>query len=543
MDLKHIIPQQRRRVYGPSLDIQYSVDKTNVPRVGPTPTFTRASSGTFVNENRRIVGKTTSTTSLNPASVAVGGVAVFTVPSGSVVGWLNDSVVSVMVDSDGNDQIGSEAHITGTLIHKSDTTITLLVTSKVGTTTLSSWFVSYRGQRIDHDPTTGRCLGSLVEEARTNLFPQSEGFNVNTVWTIARLVSQPVANTEISPDNTQSAEKLIPTTENNDHRIDKPTTSTVVSGTVYSHSVFAKASGYTGFGFGFGSSPVVLARFSLVGSGSVTFQASGSTATITSYPNGWYRCTMSIVASVSGARSYLFVGKDGNTFTYAGDGTSGIILWGAQLEAGSIATSYIPTTVISAARSADVPTISGNSFSNFYNQNQGSFIANYDRSTSSGGGTKFNWMLLAAYNPLSSTTYNIINATPTSDARTIYRHSGTDVYGPVPSLSANGTLVKIGYGYQSSNFATTKNGSLVATGTQEIPVPSTFDRVDFGFSNNGNFGAASTQYLNGHINSIRYYRNRLTNTQLQTETAIVSDTIVYNGMPIWYNGGEIIETT
>lgn len=529
MDLKHVIPQQRRRTFGPSLDIQYSVDRSDVPRVGPTPVFTRASSGTFVNENRRIVGKTTSTTSLNPASVPVGGVAVFAVPSGSVVGWLNNSVVSVMVDSDGNDQIGSEAHVTGTLLHKTNTAITLLVASKVGTATVSSWFVSYRGQRIDHDPATGRCLGTLIEEGRTNLYSRSENFS-DAAWGKTRSTVQSGFS---DPSGGTAAFKLIEdTTASNTHTL---TNGTTPPATAHTLSVFAKKGERTWIVLRLGGNNT----FFNLDNGTIA-AGSVNSPTITNFGNGWYRCT---VTSSAGTQGQFWLATNSTTTSYTGDGTSGLFIWGAQLEAGLNATSYIPTTATSVARSAEVPTISGGEFSRFYNQTEGTFIVNYDRSITSGGGTKFNWMVLAAYNPASSSTYNVIVATTTADARTIYRNSGTDVYGPVPSLSAAGTLVKIGYRYQSGSFITTKNGSVVSTGTGTIPAISTFDRIDFGFSNNGSFGASSIQYLNGHINSIRYYRNPLSNAQHQTLTAIVTETIVFNGVPIWYNGEGLIETT
>lgn len=531
MDLKHIIPQQRRRTYGPSLDIQYSVDRSDVPRVGPTPTFTRASSGTFVNENRRIVGKTTSTTSLNPANVAVGGIAIFAVPSGSVVGWLNNSVVSVMVDSDGNDQIGSEAHVTGTLIHKTDTAITLLVTSKAGTATVSSWFVSYRGQRIAHDPATGKCLGLLNEGARTNLYPRSAGFSEGATWSIIRLVSQPVADTEMSPDGTQSAEKLIPTTENNDHRIDRASTAAVVANTAYSFSVFAKASGYTGFGFGFGSSPTVLVRFSLVGSGSVTFQATGYTAAITPYPDGWYRCTVSFTSPATGTRSYLIVGQDGNTFSYAGDGTSGIILWGAQLEAGTRASSYIPTTAASTTRAEDVSSISGTAFTRFYNPVESTvfFNAKTIENTYNGG-----YVFLSSDRTICSFGTDFNPSAP--------RVSSYVVQGPSFAYAANFNFTvspfvfnKNALAVRQDDFASSVNGSAASTDNSGIfpSLPITSLRI----------GTNGGQPMFGHVSSLRYHRNRFPTAQLQTLSAIVSETIVFNGVPIWYNGEGLIETS
>ena len=49
-----------------------------------------------------------------------------------------------------------------------------------------------------------------------------------------------------------------------------------------------------------------------------------------------------------------------NIPSYQGDGTSGIYIWGAQLEEGSYATSYIPTNGGTATRLADVCNGAGN---------------------------------------------------------------------------------------------------------------------------------------------------------------------------------------
>ena len=71
------------------------------------------------------------------------------------------------------------------------------------------------------------------------------------------------------------------------------------------------------------------------------------------------------------------------TVTYDGNGTSGIYLWGAQLEEGAFPSSYIPTTTAAATRSADVASITGTAFSGWYRQDEGTF---YGEATGLSGG-------------------------------------------------------------------------------------------------------------------------------------------------------------
>jgi hypothetical protein len=59
--------------------------------------------------------------------------------------------------------------------------------------------------------------------------------------------------------------------------------------------------------------------------------------------------------------------------SYQGDGTSGVYIWGAQFEAGSVATSYIPTSGSTVTRAADDLVITGSAFTNFYNQSEGTW--------------------------------------------------------------------------------------------------------------------------------------------------------------------------
>ena len=527
MDLKHVIPQQRRRTYGPSFDIAFSTDKSNVSRVGPNPVFSRASSGTFVNENGRIVGKTRSTTSLNPASVPVGGVAVFAVPSGSVVGWLNNSVVSVMEDTDGDDQIGAQRHVTGTLIHKTDTAITLLVTSKSGTTTLSSWFVSYRGLRNDHNPATGLCLGALIEESRTNNVTQSGSMNL---WTGAGGSTRAVSTVD-SPDGNKAT---IGTSGGSSFggiiaRSISSFTSTI--GTQYTASCFIKKDNWRYVSIDFAALRPAGPTVPFFDLDTLTFNANGSTTTglITSYPNGWYRLAVSGAATSAISTVIDIILTTSTGVTNASVGGLVAYIWGAQLEAGPAATSYIPTTAAATIRSADVYGVSGTDFSRFYNQPEGTLFASGIVDTVGVG------ILFPTFLNLNDGTANnriVLGSTNSGGAavRPIIANSGSTIYNQSIGTVSAGQSRKVALAYKASGFMAAANSQLATAGTTGSP-PSGLNRADI-----------NSSFFVGTISAIRYYHNRLSNTQLQALTATISEPIVYNGVAIWYNGVGLIET-
>jgi hypothetical protein len=109
---------------------------------------------------------------------------------------------------------------------------------------------------------------------------------------------------------------------------------------------------------------------------------------VTNVGDGWYRVsvTASAISTASTSPQIRIVDNPaGPLTTYTGDGTSGIFLWGAQLEAGAFPTSYIPTTTATVTRSADVASIGSSAFSGFYNQIEGTFFADARTQQSASG--------------------------------------------------------------------------------------------------------------------------------------------------------------
>jgi hypothetical protein len=222
--------------------------------------------------------------------------------------------------------------------------------------------------RFDHNPTTGESLGLLVEEARTNTLLQSNQFD--TSWTLdtgnptISLVSQ------TAPDGGAQSWKLTEGTSTGFQDIFQTGVSNSSGSSVY--SVYAKAAERFKLSLRESTSTGTIALFDL-SAGSVVVVAGGGTpsptATITPVKNGWYRCSVRFNQSTTSNRTFrIFVVEDaettanGSIASRTGDGTSGLYLWGAQLEAGAFPTSYIPTVAATVTRAADVASITGSNF-------------------------------------------------------------------------------------------------------------------------------------------------------------------------------------
>jgi hypothetical protein len=230
-----------------------------------------------------------------------------------------------------------------------------------------------------------------------------------------------------------------------------------------------------------------------------------SSTTVTSIGNGWWRIAMTYTYTTTGNTAvFCALSDDSQTYTYTGNGTSGIYIWGAQLEAGAFATSYIPTEASQVTRAADVAVMTGTNFSSWYNQSEGTIYIDYiERALSATHQTVYisSGVSTERVNPG-------INSSNVLDGQIIT--GGVDNFGGnTPSVSAG--MNKIALAFSLNNAGISLNGSTVTTDSS-VALPISVSQMNIGAT------AASSQFLNSTIERIVYYPYRVSNEVLQKMT-------------------------
>jgi len=294
--------------------------------------------------------------------------------------------------------------------------------------------------RFDHNPATGESLGLLIEEQRTNLLTYSEQFD-NAYWGKDGTAVTPNAAT--APDGTLTAGLLYTITSGIASVYSNLGT---VSSAFYTTTVYLKSAGFT-WASVYGPQGNISAFFNLI-AGTVGTVGAGLTASISSVGNGWYRCSVTQTATY--ASFYVLPADANGTLTSTASGTSGIFIWGAQLEQGSFPTSYIPTTTAAVTRATDAASITGANFSSWYNQSAGAIFMDYKRSLYVGNGYPIPWIIR------DSVPGNYINGILIyGEAGNIYDRLGGTNIETTPAVTLPNPL-----GRTDKNVATFTNGSL-----------------------------------------------------------------------------------
>ena len=178
--------------------------------------------------------------------------------------------------------------------------------------------------RYGYDPVTGEALGLLIEEQRTNLVTYSMQ-SAMAGWDKTGVSA--LANTIISPAGDLTGGTVTVSTAAQS-AISKSVT--LVVGVVYTTSVYVKAGNTNVVTIRLGRGPTFLAGADIT---------LGTSAEAVHVGNGWYRCTIISTAS-DGTNGAVLVYPGGRITQSVGNY---VYIWGAQCEAGSFPTSYIPT--------------------------------------------------------------------------------------------------------------------------------------------------------------------------------------------------------
>ena len=190
--------------------------------------------------------------------------------------------------------------------------------------------------------TTLTAQTEVLKGTGQNLFLQSQTFN-NASWTKNNASITTAATT--APDSTNTGQKLVEDSATSLHYVSQ---SPVIVGSTITVSVYAKQSERTRLLIRENSNTGAYSVFD-VSTGSVITNSGIATGSIVSVGNGWYRCSITATFTASGSTNFgIFLMPNAGTLfadaTYAGNGTSGLFIWGSQLEIGSVLNTYIPTT-------------------------------------------------------------------------------------------------------------------------------------------------------------------------------------------------------
>ena len=348
--------------------------------------------------------------------------------------------------------------------------------------------------RIDFTDANGALL---LESQRTNTITYSNDFSNG--W--AYFDSSTVANELISPSGALDASKFIEGSGSSIKRIINLSQS-IVSGNNYTFSIFAKKGERDFITLTNSTGAIdVTTTFDLT-NGTVT-SGSGSIESLT---NGWFRCSRSFTAAATVTSNYIaqaFI-NNGSGISYTGDGTSGIYIYGAQIEQGSYATSYIPTQGSAVTVVADV--CSQTPPSGIIGQTEGTVYAEVKIN-----GLKNSNTIVTLHNG-SFSEYLVIAGNLSGNINAYIFAGGVQQAGIFAGIYAVDSFVKCAMAYKQNDVAFYINGVLI--GTDSSATMASTSIFDVGSISFGNYT------LQGSVKQAQLYNTRLSNAELIALTTI-----------------------
>jgi len=363
--------------------------------------------------------------------------------------------------------------------------------------------------RLNYDLLNGKvvnCPHYLLEPARTNLITYSEDFS-QSYWVKS---GSSVASGFVSPKGDLSAFKLVESSTTSTHELEVIGTAVVAD--KYTISLFAKAGER-------GKLQVKLRNY-FAGDPRVIFDLENGTfeqnvqaiGSMTLLSNGFYKCTFTTVLNaIAGGNAILNVNlvDEANQTSYTGDGTSGVYIYGAQLEQGTYPTSYIPTNGTAITRAAETADGSGNAAT--FNDSEGVLMAEISANETSNASDR---RVISLSDTTNSNRLYISFDDEYNKLNIFIIVGGTVVTTSNVDISNQNLFNKISVKYKSGSSSIYVNGFLVES------FNNTFSGGNFTtlkFNNRG-----SGEYFYGNTRELQYFDSALTDAQLETLTSWTS---------------------
>jgi hypothetical protein len=365
--------------------------------------------------------------------------------------------------------------------------------------------------RLDY--TNGSCPSILVEPQRTNLLTYSEQFN-DASWISTATIT---ANTTIAPDGNLSADTF---TDSTNAFLDVRKVITITANSTNTASFFVKKT--TGALTNYPGVAILLTGVSTrvdygiinTTTGAVIRDSSSNINSITystqSYGDYWRVITTFTDNQSNLACTFILypaISTNGTTINANAQGSN--IFWGSQFEAGSYATSYIPTTSASVTRNADVIRKTG--ISSLIGQTEGTLFIDVDLTHNNKGTNEY----LAQIWQDGTNRILLYRSTNGKIAAYLLK-SGSEIYNFESSIVANGKH-KIAFAYKSGDISFYIDGSGVSSSTSTFTAFSSMSNYDFGIHTANGSPEEIGDYP---YSSAALWKTRLTNTQMQTLTSL-----------------------
>jgi hypothetical protein len=342
------------------------------------------------------------------------------------------------------------------------------------------------------------CPSLLLEPQSTNLLQYSESFD-NAYWNKA---GSSVVGGFTSPKGDLSAFKLIEDSSIGGHFMYRSITSTTV-GNDYTASICVKKGERDYFVLGTQTSKDAYFNLS---TGVIKSSNNYLSSKITDLSNGYYICSITWVATSTSESIYMYNSADGITRNYQGDGTSGVYIFGAQLEQNSYPTSYIPTSGSAVTRVADVSDVSG--VSSLIGQTEGTVFLDFKPQTLD---STSRYLSIENSSSIGSGWMGVFAVLVSGNIRFRFYGDGWDFNSTL--IVEKNTRYKVAFSYkngvQTSSYI---NGNLISNLTAVLSGQS-FQKIRLSEAALGNRGDAN-------FNAIQLYNTALTDAELTTLTTL-----------------------